>query len=186
MTRYVVDDNDTDDAGSSAATAQLDASVTESLGSGQYTVRINGGDRPLRVISADSKSMEFLLDGAHHKVRYVSRTTRDISMVIDGVPVSLGTHAELDAIVYKNSGGAAAAGRGAAASTTSLKSQIPGKVVSISVSEGDVVAKGDVICTLESMKMQVGVKAHKAGTVSSISVAESDTVAKGDIIAEIE
>lgn len=184
MTRYVVDDNAADAAGSSAA-AQLDASVTERLGSGQYTVRINGSDRPLRVISADSKSAEFLLDGTYHKVRYVSRTTRDISVVIDGVPMSLGTHAELDAIVYKNSGGAAA-GRGSAASTTSLKSQIPGKVVSISVSEGDVAAKGDVICTLESMKMQVDVKAHKAGTVSSINVAESDAVAKGDVIAEIE
>ena len=67
-----------------------------------------------------------------------------------------------------------------------MKSQIPGKVVSISVKEGDNVKKGDVICTLESMKMQVAVKAHKDGIVKTLKVKETATVAKGDIIAEIE
>ena len=46
-----------------------------------------------------------------------------------------------------------------AVSQLALKSQIPGKVVSIAVEhEGDSVKKGDVVCTLESMKMQVAVK----------------------------
>jgi len=67
-----------------------------------------------------------------------------------------------------------------------LKSQIPGKVVSIAVTDGDSVMKGDVVCTLESMKMQVAVKAHKDGVVKSIKVKESGTVAKGDVIADIE
>jgi biotin carboxyl carrier protein len=67
-----------------------------------------------------------------------------------------------------------------------LKSQIPGKVVSISVAEGDSVAKGDVVCTLESMKMQVAIKSHKDGVVKTIKVKETGTVAKGDVVAEIE
>ena len=67
-----------------------------------------------------------------------------------------------------------------------LKSQIPGKVVSIAVNEGDSVNTGDVVCTLESMKMQVAVKAHKAGSIKSIKIKEGGSVAKGDLIAEIE
>jgi biotin carboxyl carrier protein len=67
-----------------------------------------------------------------------------------------------------------------------LKSQIPGKVVSIAVVEGDSVKKGDVVCTLESMKMQVAIKAHKDGVIKSIKVKETATVAKGDVVAEIE
>jgi len=65
-------------------------------------------------------------------------------------------------------------------------SQIPGKVVSIAVQEGDPVKQGDVICTLESMKMQVAVKSHKNGSIKSIKIKIGGTVAKNDIVAEIE
>ena len=67
-----------------------------------------------------------------------------------------------------------------------MKSQIPGKVVSIAKQEGDSVKQGDVVCTLESMKMQVAVKAHKDGSIKSIKIKQGGTVAKGDLIAEIE
>ena len=65
-----------------------------------------------------------------------------------------------DKVVYKNSGGSGSGG-----AQLTLKSQIPGKVVSIAVEDGDSVKKGDVVCTLESMKMQVAVKAHKDGVI---------------------
>ena len=161
----------------------MDAGMGKPLGGGEYSVRINGADRKLRVLRVTSTGIEFMLDDVYHKARYVSRATREISMIVDGVEMSLGMHADFDDIVYKNSGGAGADGGGGA--QASLKSQIPGKVVSVAVSEGDTVAKGDVVCTLESMKMQVAVKAHKDGTVGSIKVRESATVAKGDTIAEI-
>ena len=104
-----------------------------------------------------------------------------MSLVIDNVPITLNLNTHFDKIVFKNSGGA-----GAGSAQLSLKSQIPGKVVSIAVAEGDSVKKGDVVCTLESMKMQVAVKAHKDGVVKSIKVKETATVAKGDAIADIE
>lgn len=164
----------------------FEAAIGESTGGNQYSVRINGADCQLNVLNMNSNGIEFLLDGRYHKARYVSRSTRDMAILVDGVTVNLGMHADLDEIVYKNSGG----GRGGSGGTDSvqleLKSQIPGKVVSVAVSEGDSVQKGDVICTLESMKMQVAVKSHKDGTVRSMKVKESVTVAKGDIIAEIE
>ena len=67
-----------------------------------------------------------------------------------------------------------------------MKSQIPGKVISISVEDGDSVKKGDVICTLESMKMQVAVKAQKDGVVKGIKIKEGNSVNKNDVIADIE
>ncbi|GFN42266.1 MAG: macrolide-specific efflux protein MacA [Marine Group I thaumarchaeote] len=39
---------------------------------------------------------------------------------------------------------------------------------------------------MESMKMQVSIKAHKDGTIKSIKIKEGGTVAKNDLIAEIE
>jgi len=67
-----------------------------------------------------------------------------------------------------------------------LRSQIPGKVVSVEVNEGDKIKKGDVVCVLESMKMQVSVKSHKDGEVKNLKVKEGNSVNKNDILAEIE
>lgn len=186
MTKYVIDGLDHDGTGSDNASAgTFEAGMGKNLGGGEYVIRINGADRTLRMLKINSGGIEFILDNTYHKAKYVSNTTREISLLVDGVPISIGAHAELDEIVFKNSGGA---GAGAAASGNmqlSLKSQIPGKVVSLAVSEGDSVKKGDVICTLESMKMQVAVKAHKDGEVKSIKIKESVNVAKGDVIADI-
>jgi biotin carboxyl carrier protein len=104
-----------------------------------------------------------------------------MNIVIDNVPMTINLNTHFDKIVYKNSGGG-----GSGTTQKALKSQIPGKVVSISVTHGDSVKKGDVVCTLESMKMQVAVKAHKDGVVRNIKAKETETVAKGDIIADIE
>ena len=162
------------------AEGPVSAEITGRPGGGEYEARINGAPRRIRVLRLDAGSAEFVMDGAYHHARYEGATTREMRLVVDGVPVTLGTHSHLDGIVYKNSGGG-----GAASAQTELRSQIPGKVVSVAVSEGAAVGRGDVVCTLESMKMQVAVKAHRDGTAGPVRVREGDTVAKGDVIAEI-
>jgi biotin carboxyl carrier protein len=57
-----------------------------------------------------------------------------------------------------------------------LKAPMPGLVVSIPVSEGQVIQKGQVLLILESMKMQNELKAPKDGTVSRIKVKAGETV----------
>ena len=104
-----------------------------------------------------------------------------MNLVVDCVPITLNLHEILDEIVYKNVGGGGPAG-----TELALKSQIPGKVVSIALQEGASVKKGEAVCVLESMKMQVTVKAHKDGNIKSIKIKEGGTVAKNDVIAEIE
>jgi biotin carboxyl carrier protein len=103
-----------------------------------------------------------------------------MKIVVDGIPFTLNMHQNLNEIVYKNSGEEAGGD-----SQLSLRSQIPGKVIKISVSEGSEVKKDDVICVLESMKMQVSVKSHKDGVVKKIKIKDGATVAKNDVIAEI-
>ena len=73
-----------------------------------------------------------------------------MNLVVDGVPISLNMHSNLDEIVFKNTGGG-----GPEDSELALKSQIPGKVFSIAVEQGSEVKKEDAVCVLESMKMQV-------------------------------
>ncbi len=155
--------------------------ITENLGNNEYIIKINGNDNQIKILNMDSKGIEFLLNQKYHKAKYLGNTTNEINLVIDNVPIIINQHTNFDEIVYKNSGGG-----GAENAQLALKSQIPGKVVSIAVQEGDSVNQGDVVCTLESMKMQVAVKAHKAGSVKSIKIKDGASVAKGDVIAEIE
>jgi biotin carboxyl carrier protein len=51
-----------------------------------------------------------------------------------------------------------------------LKAPMPGMVVAIPVTEGQIVKKGQVLLILESMKMQNELKSPKDGTISRIRV----------------
>ena len=159
----------------------FDGKIIENNGNNDYVIKINDREHQLRILTMDSKGIEFILDQKYHKAKYLSTLTNEMNVVIDNVPITLNMNTHFDKIVYKNSGGVGAGGV-----QTALKSQIPGKVVSIAVNEGDSVKKGDVVCTLESMKMQVAVKAHKDGVVKNLKIKPTATVAKGDIIADLE
>ena len=58
-------------------------------------------------------------------------------------------------------------------------SPLAGKVVSIDVKVGQVVADGVQIATVEAMKMNTYIYAHQAGTVSAILVSPGDGVEEG-------
>jgi len=155
--------------------------IIENLGNSEYIIKINDREQNLKILTMDIHGIEFVLDQKYHVTKYLDSTTSKMNLVVDGVPMTLNMHANLNEIVYKNSGGG-----GEGESQLALKSQIPGKVISVAVNEGDDVKKGDVVCVLESMKMQVSVKSHKDGNVKSIKIKTGGTVAKNDVIAEIE
>ncbi len=159
----------------------FEGNIVENLGNNDYVIKINDKEHQLRILTMDPKGIEFILDQQYHKAKYLENSTNEMSIVIDNVPITLNMNTHFDEVVYKNSGGGGAGG-----AQLALKSQIPGKVVSIAVAEGDSVKKGDVVCTLESMKMQVAVKAHKDGAVKNLKIKEGGTVAKGDVITDLE
>ena len=53
-------------------------------------------------------------------------------------------------------------------------------VMHVYVGPGDVVAAGDTVVLLESMKMEIPVLAESAGTVSEVRVGAGDVVQEGD------
>jgi hypothetical protein len=59
-------------------------------------------------------------------------------------------------------------------------------VLSISVSIGDAIAKGDVLLLLESMKMEIPVLSEIPGTVVEIAVAPGDVIQEGDLLIRLE
>lgn len=66
-----------------------------------------------------------------------------------------------------------------------LLAPIPGLVVKINVSEGDVVKSGDTVMILEAMKMESEINAEKDGSVQKILVKEGDNIEEGQALIEI-
>ncbi|MBC7131998.1 MAG: ATP-grasp domain-containing protein [Roseovarius sp.] len=76
-----------------------------------------------------------------------------------------------------------AGGEGAA--ERSVVSPLTGMIVEVKAAEGQAVAEGDVIAVMESMKLEISIRAAAAGTVGSVTVTKGDMVDRGQVIAEI-
>ena len=63
---------------------------------------------------------------------------------------------------------------------------IAGKIISVNVSQGCVVTEGDVLCILESMKMENPIFAPVGGTIIKLEISGGQTVDAGDLVAIIE
>jgi biotin carboxyl carrier protein len=63
---------------------------------------------------------------------------------------------------------------------------ITGKIIEVNFKVGDGIKEGDILCLLESMKMENPILAPIDGTVTKVGVAADQTVKPGDIIAVIE
>jgi acetyl-CoA carboxylase biotin carboxyl carrier protein len=63
---------------------------------------------------------------------------------------------------------------------------ITGKITIVNVKAGAKVAEGDVLCMLESMKMENPILAPVAGTVAKIELSVGQVVEAGDLVAVIE
>jgi pyruvate carboxylase len=59
---------------------------------------------------------------------------------------------------------------------------MPGLVVSIAVTEGQTVEKGDILLSLEAMKMETVIRAERPGTVTRIAVAPRQAVEMKDLL----
>ena len=67
-----------------------------------------------------------------------------------------------------------------------LQAPMPGRIVNIAVTIGQVLEVGDEILSLEAMKMENVLKAEGVGTVKAIHIATNDVVDKGSVLIEFE
>jgi len=69
---------------------------------------------------------------------------------------------------------------------TEVEAEITANVWQVRTEVGRVVAEGDELVILESMKMEIPVLAPVAGTVVELRVAPDDQVHEGDVVAVID
>ena len=59
-------------------------------------------------------------------------------------------------------------------------------VVTLQVGEGDSVSSGQTVATIEAMKMEASITAHRAGSVSRLAIGQVQQVEGGDLLVELE
>ena len=67
-----------------------------------------------------------------------------------------------------------------------IRAEITANVWQVVAEVGQMVAEGDEICILESMKMEIPVVTEVPGVLRELHVSEGDTVQEGDLIALID
>ncbi len=76
-------------------------------------------------------------------------------------------------------------GRAAPASSDAVIAPMQGTVVTVAVSDGDLVGTGDLIVVLEAMKMENPVTAHTSGTITGLTARAGTSVTQGAILCRI-
>lgn len=65
---------------------------------------------------------------------------------------------------------------------SALQAPMPGRIISIMVSEGQDVKSGDALLIMESMKMETILMSDREGTVREITVKQGDPVIRGQVL----
>ncbi len=104
---------------------------------------------------------------------------------VDGEPMqgevrALPAGAVPEAAVIREGAMALSAGDGDA-----IRAPMPGVLLRLNVRQGDQVAQNQVLCVLESMKMEVNLQAPRNGVIKTIKVKQGESVIIGQTILEL-
>ena len=159
----------------------LRADLIRNKGNGELLLKINDKDYSLKLLKSGSNEFEFFLGNKFHYVKILKSQELKYRIFVDGTIIEIKKHSKITEIIEKS-----LKTKGIANQANNVASQIPGRVVKISVSKGDTINEGDPIVILESMKMQIAIKAHKNGVLKDLKVREGSTVSRNDVVATIE
>ena len=152
---------------------------------------LRSGERSVRVDyewpSARPDHVQVMIDGTDHPVRIVrherAARTDDVTIDVDGTTRSVCVSSRGDRVWANSSGGQSAwslvprftppvAGSAAGGPIA----PVPGRVVAVHVVEGQAVAAGDALVTMEAMKMEHRIEASADGVVTELRCAVGDQV----------
>src|SRR5262245_55763693 len=142
-----------------------------------YTAAVDDVAHRVAVVSrvaAGPRAEELVLDIDGRLVRAVVARTRERVLVALGGRV----------YEFESGGGAGRSQTGGAGSGT-VTAPMPGKIVSVLATVGQVVEVGAPLVVLEAMKMESTLTAEIAGRVLAVRVGAGALVAAGDVLVEI-
>ena len=131
--------------------------------------KINGNSYEVAIKSVDGTQAEVTVNGVTYKVE--TGNVPPVQVVSGGVERSENVSQKAAAPVADKAG--------------AVTAPLPGVIVEIKVSPGEVVKAGQVVAVLEAMKMENEIQAESDGVVTAVNVSQGDSVLEGTPIVTI-
>ncbi|MEE9276085.1 MAG: biotin/lipoyl-containing protein [bacterium] len=154
-------------------------------GEGVHRIRIGGESREVRLLRREGGLIVFETEG-----RVVSAVVRvEVDSAAAGPRAAEGGRAEVIVagrravfpLEDESGGGSSREGAGHGP----LRAELPGTVIEVRVSEGDLVAAGDVLLVIEAMKMEHPLRAGAAGRVGRVRAEAGAQIRPGDVLLDL-
>ena len=144
---------------------------------------LNNEKFEIEIIKKNHNELIISRDGKKHVARLlaIDSENKTITLKIDGDRFEVKLTDEYDTLLQSLGMDAASTKK-----VNELKAPMPGVVVDILVSIGDLVTKDDPLVVLEAMKMENMLKSPSDGVISSINIKKGDTVEKNRILVNFE
>jgi len=154
-----------------------DYSITLDKSENGFKMTVGDKTLPLSVQRIDSNAFMLTADGVK-KLVHVARTDGKVYVHIDGR-----VHILEDVLAEQEAGGG---GDEILDGIQKIVAPMPGKLVKVSVEEGEKVTQGTTVCIVEAMKMENVVQAKIDGIVKDIAFQPGDLVDTDNPILVIE
>jgi len=141
----------------------------------KYNMKINGQHYEARIVEFSDSAAKITVNGINFDIEFESDDKVKTPQIIQ-MDRSIASSPEIKKTVSAEM---------RASNDSDVKAPIPGIVVSILKKEGEKVSFGDVLLTLEAMKMESEILAQSNGVIEKIYVKERSTVQEGDILVKI-
>ena len=142
-----------------------------------YRFKINGKDYNVDINGVDGGKASVTVNGVAYDVELENEMPAAVAA--PAAPVS---QAPVESAAAPSPAPAPAAPSGPG---VTVKSPLPGVIISIDVKEGQAVRKGQKVAVLEAMKMENEIQSDADGTVTAILVQKGDSVLEGAEILKI-
>ena len=155
----------------------------------EYKFKINGKEYQVAIGEASGNMLSVNVNGADYEVELdASNLAASAGNAFAGAKKMADAPANASpASAAPNTAASAAASSAAAPAATgagqTIKSPLPGIIISVDVKEGQAVKRGQKVAVIEAMKMENDILAECDGTVTAVHARKGDSVLEGaDIV----
>lgn len=137
----------------------------------QFKFKINGNNYAVEVMSVEDNLAKIEVNGTPYNIELEKTVKKTKTPTIVRAPQREPAKPEIE----KKERGTAHA----------ILAPLPGSIMVVKVSAGDIIEKGQLLMVMEAMKMENQVLADRKGVVEKIHVGVGDTVLQGDKLLEL-
>jgi len=137
----------------------------------QFSFEINGGNYDVNVISNEGGFAHVEVNGTPYNVKINGMESSTPVAAPASAPVSVQETAPV---------AASPAGQG----TKKVTSPLPGSILKVNVAVGQSFKNGDILCVIESMKMENNITAEHDGTVTKVCTSVGSAVLQDEVLFE--